>query len=64
MPNLKFGVPDVGYKPFIPQEKLQVLSSLATVGSCVKDGVYGKIVSQLFLPTSMWLPSHLPDVSG
>lgn len=64
VPILKFGVPDEGYKSFILQEKLWVLSSLLTVGCCAKDEVYGKIVSQLSLPNSVWIPSHLPDVNG
>lgn len=40
------------------------LSSLPVVGPCAMGGVYGEIVSQSFLPISMWFSSGLLDVKG
>lgn len=44
------------------REKLGTLSSLSIVCYCARSGVYGKPVSQLFLPISMWVLSCSPNV--
>ena len=64
VPVLKVGVPDVGYEPLLLREKLQVLTSLPFVGCNARGGVYGEILSLPLLPTSVWFPFHLPDVTG
>ena len=46
------------------RSKLQVLSSFLIVCLHTRDGIYGKIVSQPFLPVLMWFPSGFPDVKG
>ena len=43
-------------------EELKVLNFLPIADHHVRGGPYGKIVSQLFLPTLMWFPSHLPSM--
>ena len=43
---LKVGVPDVGFKPSLLLEKLQVFSSFPVVGHCTKDGIYHEIMYQ------------------
>ena len=60
---LKVGVPDVRFKPFSPQGEAQVCKFPLSCWSWHQVGVYGKIVPQLLLPTSMWDFSHLPRVS-
>lgn len=47
--------------PVLLREKLGIGSSLPNVWCCVRGGVYGKSVSQPFLPILMVF-SHLPDV--
>lgn len=41
-----FSGTDVVFKPFAPQEKLRVVSSLLVMGCHTEGGVYGEIVSQ------------------
>lgn len=62
MQVLEVGLPDVGFKPLLLREKLQVLSSPRPRVTALGGGACGEIVSQPFLPASMWAFSHLPDV--
>lgn len=50
--------------PSLLREKLQVLSFLPVVGHHARSGVYGKIMSQLLLPTLMWFLSHFLKCSS
>lgn len=52
----------LGPNPSLLREKLGTLSSLSIVCYCARSGVYGKPVSQLFLPISMWVFSCSPNV--
>lgn len=45
-----------------PQEEAGSCGSLPIIPYCVGSGVYGKTVSQPFLPVSMSVFSHLPSV--
>lgn len=63
--TLKVGVPGVGYHPFLfLREKPLILCFLTIVGHSTRVGVYGEIVSQSFLHTSLWFPYHLSDVKA
>ena len=59
---LKVGVLDVGFKPFAPQGKAGSGSSLLIIWHLAWVVVYRESVSQSFLPISMWVFSHLPNV--
>lgn len=61
MQVLKVDVPVWGSNPSLLREMFWVLSFLLLVGHHVGSGVYGEIVSQSLLPTSVWLSSHLPS---
>lgn len=54
---LKVGVPDLGYKTFAPRGEAPGFEFLTSVSDNAGDGVYGKIVSQPFLPALMWFSS-------
>lgn len=58
MQVLKVEVPDIE----LLREKLWDLSFLLVVACCPGSGVYGKIVSCLLLPSSVWFSSHLPEM--
>ena len=67
---LKVGVPSVEYKPFTPEGECSGFEffpdcTLPCQGvSGAGSEIYDRIVSQHFLPASMWFPSCLPDVKG
>ena len=62
MQVLEVGLPDVGFKPLLLREKLQVLSSPRPWVAALGGGACGESVSQPFLPASMYTFSHLPHV--
>ena len=62
MQVLKVEMPDVGFKPFAPQGEALGFEFPPDCGSQYWDGVYGDIVSQLLLSTSIWTFCHLPDM--
>lgn len=52
----------LGPNPSLLREKLGTVGSFSIVRCCARSGVYGKPVSQLFLPISMWVFSCSPNV--
>ena len=53
-----------GISTLIPLFPSSVQHSLLIRGRCAKGGVYSEIVSQPFLPASLWFLSGLPHVKG
>lgn len=58
---LKVGMSNKDFKAYIPREKLQFLSPFLIVGHLATGWVYGKNVSQPFLPALMFLFVYLSD---
>lgn len=59
---LKFEVKMCRSNSLLLREKLGFGDSLLNIWPCTKGGIYGKNISQSFLPVSIWVLSHSPNV--
>lgn len=62
MGALKVGTPDMWPKPFTPEGEVGAGSFLLIGWCCARSGVYGRSVTQPFLPIQMWVFSPLHHV--
>lgn len=58
----KIGMLNVESEPLTSREEVLHSKFPPDYGRHAKGGIYGKILSQPLLPTSMWFPSHLFNV--